>query len=167
MTPFEVPTCVGRRSIPIELEHTGCHVQIKQLFISLCSSPSCCFLILSQLNLDLLNLNKLIVCICFPAVRFKSHRHQLCCWGCQDPCREPPPDARAERERGAAPDTEGGGGEVSLVETFVILSLPLNTDSPVTFFFSLCIWQRYCCWCLFSRKLWFLFSATTSYDFFF
>lgn len=114
-----------------------------------------------------LNLNKLIVCICFPAVRFKSHhRHQLCCWGCQDPCRESPPDARAERERGATPDTEGGGGEVSLVETFVILLLPLNTDSPVTFFFSLYIWQRCCCWCLFSWKLWFLFSETTSYVFF-
>lgn len=140
MTQFEVPNCVGRRIIPTELEHTGCHVKIMQLLISLCCSPSCCFLILSQLNLDLLNLNKLIVCICFPAVRCKSHhRHQLCCRSCQDPCREPPADARAERERGAAPDTEGGGGEVSLVETFVILLLPLNTDSPVTFFFSFCI----------------------------
>lgn len=167
MTQFEVPNWVGRRSIPTELEHTGCHVKIMQLFISLCCSPSCCRLVLLQLNLDLLNLNKLIICISFPAVRFKSHhRHQLCCRGRQDPCREPPPDARAERERGAAADTEGGGGEVSLEETFVILLLPLNTDWPVTFFLSLCIWQWCCCWCLFSRKLWFLFSETTSYDFF-
>lgn len=79
MTPCEVPNCIERRSIPTELEHTGCHVKIMQLFIRLCCSPSCCWLVLSQPNLDLLNLNKLIV------------MHLLSCCQIQKPPPAPTP----------------------------------------------------------------------------
>lgn len=98
-------------------EHMNCHVKVMQLFISRCCSPSCCWLVLSWLNSehgDLLN--ELMFCICLWTGKLKRHpRHQLCRRGCQDSRREPPSDARAEREGGAAPGTEGGRREVSLL----------------------------------------------------